>query len=118
MGWLSDWLNDLESDNAPAPVAPITAVKRPRPEIKHTWFQIRPPKNGDLGMVEAAHYFVVDGVLTICDETGKPSGRKYFLAPDDDARLIAARLAKEVYLKASKYSDFNRPLHYQPLGIA
>ena len=121
MGWLDDWLTDLGT-TAPKPTAPAIAKpakpRQPKPEIKCVWFQTRAPQDSeDVGAVEAGHYWVADGVLSMCDETGKPTGKEYQLGPDDDARQIAGRLAREAWVKARGESDFNRPLSYQPFGI-
>jgi len=40
------------------------------------------------------------------------------LGPGDDERQIAGRLARDAWTKARGTTDFNRPLGYQPLGVA
>jgi hypothetical protein len=125
MGWLNDWLADL-GETAPAIVGkshnsvklPILSgtPRQPKPDIKSLWFQTRSPRDDgvDAGEVEAGHYWVADGVVTICDEKGKPTGQEYRLGPNDDERKIAGRLAREAWSKATP--DFNRPLYYSVLG--
>jgi hypothetical protein len=114
MGWLLDWLNETEAaSKKPAPLAPVAREpRRPKPEIKEVWFQIR-PRNGDMGMVEPAFYSVEDCLLTMHDRSGKPTGKQFHRGPNDDPRKIAGRLGRETWLSAEgPTSDFNRPLHY------
>jgi hypothetical protein len=54
----------------------------------------------------------------MCTEDGKPTGKKFKLAPGDDSRTIAGRLAKEAWMKRARESDFNRPLIYSKIGWA
>jgi hypothetical protein len=126
MGWLNDWLADL-GETTPAIVGkshnsaklPILSgtPRQPKPEIKSLWFQTRSPQDGDMGAVEAGHYWVADGAVTICDENGKPTGKTQRLGPNDDARKIAGRLAREAWSNSLGGTDFNRPLHYQRDGF-
>jgi hypothetical protein len=46
---------------------------------------------------EAAFYSIADGVLTMHDEDGKPTGKTYRLGPADNERVIALRLTLERY---------------------
>jgi hypothetical protein len=73
------------------------------------------PREGEAGAVEAGFYSVADGVLTMHDSAGKP-GRQQRLGPEEDPRRIAARLAKEAWMRGS--TDFNRPLSYSRSGLA
>ena len=50
--------------------------------------------------------------LTMCDESGKPSGNEYQLEPGDDAHTVAGRLARE---KAAP-TNINRRVHYPNSG--
>jgi hypothetical protein len=111
------WLDQL-LDRGMQAIKPVELVAtkpaRPRltkPEVRSVWIQIRPPRDADLGAVEAAYYFVADGVLSMCDENGKPTGKEHWLEPNDNAHRIAGRLAREIWRKAAGISDFNRPLH-------
>jgi hypothetical protein len=113
MGWLVDWLNETEAaSKKPAPVAPLArGPRKPEPEIKEVWFQIRPPQNDDMGMVEPAFYSVSHGVLTMYDAKGKPTGKQFYLGPNDDPGRIAGRLGRAAWLDAEGL-NFNRQLHY------
>ena len=62
--------------------------------------------------------FKADGVLTMHDKNEKPTGKEQQLSPNDDPRHVASRLGYEAWNKARGTKDFNRPLHYQPLGLA
>jgi hypothetical protein len=117
MGWLNDWLADLGETAPASPTQVAKLARQPKPEIKSLWFQTRSPRDdGDAGEVEAGHYWVADGVVTICDEKGKPTGKTQQLGPNDDARKIAGRLARDAWFKAAP--DFNRPLHYSAARVA
>jgi hypothetical protein len=125
LGWLDDWLGKLEEDKAPQPIARAVPAqnrtsqpRRLQPEIHEVRFQIRGPLNGDAGRVEAGFYSVSDGVLTMRDAKGSPIGTEHRLGPDDNPKVIAARLGKEAWGKARGESDFNRPLNYPRWGIA
>jgi hypothetical protein len=120
MGWLQEWLNETEAaaSKKAAPIEPSESRKA-KPEIKEVWFQIRPSHSGDMGAVEAAFYSVSDGALMMHDAKGMPTGKQFYLGPNDDPRMIAGRLGREVWLNAEgPTSDFNRPLHYSSAWIA
>jgi hypothetical protein len=67
---------------------------------------------------EAAFYSVADGVLTMHDEKGTPTGKSCRLNPDDDERVTASRLKLEAWRSGAGTSDFNRTLDYSRHGIA
>src|SRR5258708_33179963 len=119
MGWLDDWLTDLGAadQNPSAPIAKPATVRKPRAEIKTVWVQTRAPRDsGDLGQCEAGYYSVSEELLTMHDESGKPTGKTHRLGPGDNERTIAGRLTLEALRNAT--SDFNRPLGYSRIGIA
>jgi hypothetical protein len=88
-------------------------------EIKSIWIQVAAPRPPDFpGAVEQGFYFVADGLLTMCDESGKPVGKPYRLNDGDEPHTIAGRLTRERWLKTSGASDFNRPLNYPSIGVA
>ena len=115
MGWLVDWLNETEAaSKKPAPAAPLARGPRkpePEPEIKEVWFQVRSPQNNDMGMVEPAFYSVSHGVLTMYDAKGKPTGKQFYLGPNDDPGRIAGRLGRAAWLDAEG-PNFNGQLQY------
>lgn len=120
MGWLDEWLTDL-GGAAPKPIAPAIPkpLRQPKLELKSVWFQTRRPRDAeDPGECEAGYYSIAGDVLTIRDEKGMPTGKEYRLGPGEDAQQIAARLAREAWVKARGETDFNRPLGYQQSGVA
>jgi hypothetical protein len=125
MSWLDTLLDrGLEAmqpvELASATVAGIpTALSTPTAEIKSVWFQTRAPRDkNDLGEIDLGYYSVADGVLTMHDETGKPTGKVHRLAPDDNPYALASRFAWQAWKSGLDIGDFNRPLGYQPLGVA
>jgi hypothetical protein len=109
------WLDDL-IDGANAAPEPIAEP----PKVLTVWVQTRLPANGDLGHTEAGWYFVEDGVVVLCEESGEPcEGQTHKLAKGEDAKQIAGRLRLRVWRKEEQgASDFNRPLRYGPVGVA
>ena len=88
-------------------------------EIKTVWIQTAPARLPDHpGAAEQGFYVEVDGLLTMTDESGKPINKPYKLAANDDEHVIAGRLTRERWMKATGTSDFNRRLNYQNSGIA
>jgi hypothetical protein len=87
-------------------------------EIKIVCPQTRAPRNGDTGACAVGRYYVSDGVLVMCDEIGKPTGKTHRPGPNDDERLVACRLTLEAYRATARASDFNRPLNYSRHGVA
>jgi hypothetical protein len=77
---------------------------------------ISPTNNNDPGEVARTNYLVADRLATLCDEDGKPIGKEHSIGPGETERQIAGRLVREA--RAAVGLDFNRPLRYQPLGIA
>ena len=71
-----------------------------------------------MGRCEVAFYSVADGVLTMRDENGTPTGKNCRLGLDDDERVIASRLKLEWWRSGAGTSDFNRALDYSRHGIA
>ena len=100
------------------PVSMPAEPRQPKPEIKTVWVQTRPSRDGDAGGCEAGFYFVVDGVVKMCSESGKPTDKQYRLAPSDDAHRIAGRLTLQAWSKAAGESDFNRRLNYPKGSVA
>lgn len=112
MGWLDDLLREFDA----APAQEPAKTRQPKPEIKTLWFQTAGPHDGDAGGCEPGFYSVADGVVTMHDESGNPTGKTQRLGPDDDARQIAGRLARASWLKSD--APFNRPLNYPTIGVA
>ena len=89
--------------------------KQAEPEIKSWWIQTAAPRRPDYaGAIEPLFYFVDDGAVTLCDETGKTSGKTMRVGAGDDPRRIAAMLKRST----KQPSDSNRAIHYGPSGVA
>jgi hypothetical protein len=84
-------------------------------EIKSVWITTVLPRGDDPGAGEFGYYRVVDSVLQMVDESGKPAGKKFKLEPGDDPKTVAARLTKEAWMKRGGESNFDRPLRYGPV---
>jgi hypothetical protein len=117
MSWLDTLLDrGLEATRAAEDIAPIA---KPAPEIKSAYFQRRAPRDEkDLGEIDLGYYSIADGILTMHDETGKPTGKVHRLAPDDDPYALASRFAWRAWQDKPGNGDFNRPLGYARFGNA
>jgi hypothetical protein len=58
---------------------------------------------------------VAIGVLSMCDDDGKPTGKPHRLGADEDPRALAARVKRA---EIEPRGSFNRRLDYQPWGLA
>jgi hypothetical protein len=120
MGWL-DALERrgreaIRGESPPVP-APRRTLNEPS-EIKQVWVQTAPARNGSPGAAAAAFYSVSDGILTMHDDHGKPTGQTQAIGKNDDPKRDAARLKLSALAAVRGNSNFNRPLNYQPSGIA
>jgi hypothetical protein len=118
MNWL-DALRErgMQAKRLADPALMPAEPRQPKPEIKSVWVQTCASLGpGDPGAAEPAFYFVADGVLTMCDSTGKPTGKTNRLAADDHERRIAGRLWLQVWRKDE--SEFNRRLNYPRSAVA
>jgi hypothetical protein len=101
------------------PEVPQVSALPANAEIKAVIITTRSPRDeGDPGACEIGHYSVVDGVVVMCSEDGKPTGKKQRIGSGEDPQRIASRLAKEAWVKTRGDADFNRPLSYPRAGIA
>jgi hypothetical protein len=83
------------------------------PEIRECLITIRDASPTDPGAVEYGYYFVENGFLRMCSESGKPTGVTRKLYPGDDANRIARSFTRDAWRKRNKgSSDFNRPIRY------
>jgi hypothetical protein len=81
---------------------------------------MKPPRYGDLGVVEEGHYRTIDDVVSLVDingvqrldRKGKPIQHK--LEPGEDARKVAYKLTKDHIPHRS--GDFNRKILYPNVG--
>jgi hypothetical protein len=88
-------------------------------EIRHVIITIKPPNDRDpVGACEIGFYQVENGMVLMCTEEGKPTGKKVRLGPGDDPEKVAGRLTREAWLRRGGESDFNRRLNYPRSGVA
>ena len=81
---------------------------------------LRPPRDGDPGVVEEGRFKIIEGQVVLVDingnqrrdQKGKPIERK--LTPADNPRTIAARLVREHMPKRN--TNFNRKIIYPDIG--
>ncbi|MEY9465831.1 hypothetical protein ABH973_006244 [Bradyrhizobium ottawaense] len=122
MSWLDTIKGRAQEAKSKAPEARAPEARPAKPrakrEIKVAWFQTAAPRDGDAGAVELVHYFVADGVVTLCDENGKSTKRTAILADGDDPGRIAARMGRKAWQASGAANDFNRRLTYGPAGVA
>ena len=88
----------------------------PPPPVQEVIVNVRPsnPATGFPGEAAIGRYFVQDGVLTMCDENGKPLGEKETaLVTEANAHAVAAQLTKRRWAE-SRTNDYG-PLNYGPL---
>ena len=115
---MASWLDKLEkhgkqarkrkSDVTPAAPAPV---------VQEIIVSVRPAneRTGDPGEAAISWYFVQDGMLTMCDENGKPLGDKETAAVTaENARAVAVQMTRRRWSE-SRASDFDGPLNYGPL---
>jgi hypothetical protein len=119
MTWL-DTLRDrgLQATGSSLAEPPIVRPTKPASEIKTVWVQTAPPRDGNAGAVEPGFYSFADGVVTMHEADGNPTGKTFPIGEGDDPHRVAHRLAREAWVKSLGESNFNGRLNYQPLGIA
>jgi hypothetical protein len=105
---------------------PEAPRRRVAPEVKEFVCVVRQPSGapGDLGATVDCWYFVERGLVTLCDQQGKPLTKSAddhdsvstVLAPGEEPRRVASRLRREAW--QSERSRFDRPLYYRTFGVA
>jgi hypothetical protein len=113
-----DWLEAAfgfgdEPEPAPKP--------RAAPKVQSCCVVIaQPAHEGDLGEVIDCHFYVDDGTVVICTPAGKPTEEEKRLAPGDDPRSVAKRLARDAWRREQKTTErvpgFGKPIRYRDLG--
>ena len=78
----------------------------------------QPLGDDDPGRCEIGFYKVENAMVVLCDDEGRPTGKRLALGPDDDPGRIAHRLLREGWLKSAGTSNFGRPIGAVPRGIA
>jgi hypothetical protein len=118
MGWLDALERRARDAVGSVPVAPVPARQPAKPppkaDIKAVSVQTAAPLGSSPGAITVGYYSVQDDVVVMHDESGKPTGKR--MPAGEDPRQVAYLITQESW-KADK-PDFNRPLNYQPLGIA
>jgi hypothetical protein len=79
--------------------------------IKAVIITTQPPRGDNPGACEIGHYKVENGFVIMCNEDGRPTGKKCQLI-GEDAHAVAGRLLREAWAKGT--SDFNRPTYRKP----
>jgi len=120
------WLDAIERRAREAigipdePKPELQRIARPppsKPDIKTVWAQTRAPRDeGDPGECEAGRYSVAGDMLTLYDAKDRSIGNRHRLGPNDDPHVVAGRLTRAAWLKATGQSNFNRPLRYARSG--
>jgi hypothetical protein len=83
--------------------------------IKAVIITTQPPRGDNPGACEIGHYKVENGFVIMCNEDGRPTGKKCRLI-GEEAHQAAARLLREAWSRRTTESDFNRPLVYPERG--
>ena len=121
MGWLDAWeWRAREAIGKPEPPRELVAKPaKPRPAkpLHQISIQSSAPNGDHVGSVEVGYYTVDDGLLEMCDESGKSTGKKHALRPDDDPAAIARCLKRAAWSDAMGEGNFNRPLNYPNIGV-
>jgi hypothetical protein len=89
------------------------------PEIKEVWITTSTPTASlPDGAGEIGHFFIENGVLKMCSETGKPNGVTHKLEQGDDVNHVARRLTRDAWRKKTKENSFHRQIVYPPFRPA
>ena len=118
MGWLDALERRAREAVGNAPAAPVRQPVKPRPKavIKTVPVQTAAPLGGSPGAITVGYYSVQDDVVVMHDEAGILTGKRQPLRAGEDPHGVAYRMTRESW--QAKTPDFNRAIHYQPLGIA
>ena len=88
-------------------------------QIRECWITTRAASETDPGAGEIGFYFIENGVLKMCSESGKPNGVTHKLEQGDDANQIARRFTREAWRRRTKeLGSFNRQIVYPPWNPA
>jgi hypothetical protein len=106
-----NWLDTLLDRSREAKVAAsVNAGTREagRAGIRSWWIQTAAPRPPNFaGAIEPLFYFVDDGAVTLCDETGKKRKKRCGWG-----RALPRRIAAMLKRASLPLSDFNRAIHY------
>jgi len=119
-----DWLEAAFGFGDEPEPAPKPAPPRQAPKVQSCSVVVaQPGHEGDLGEVVEFHFIVDGDYVVICTASGKPTEEEKRLAPGDDPRSVAKRLARDAWRReqnaAERVPGFGRRrLNYEPLGQA
>ena len=66
------------------------------------------------------HFFVDDGTVVLCSQSGKPTGEEQRLAPGDDPQSVAKRLRRVAWRQerpTEAVPGFGRPHSVRAIGV-
>jgi hypothetical protein len=86
--------------------------------IKSVIITTAAPRGNDPGSCEIGFYTVAKGIVVMCTEEGRPTGKRLALGPGDDPDKVAGRLLRESWLKRGGENNFNRQIIYPRSGVA
>jgi hypothetical protein len=116
-----DWLEAAFGfGDEPEPAAKPVEPPRQAPKVQSCCVVVRQPGfEGDLGEVIDCYFYVDDGAVVLCSQSGKPTDEEKRLAPGDDPRSVAKRLGRVAWRQerpTEAVPGFGRSLRYGPLG--
>lgn len=124
MDWLDSSFAAFFGDEAEPVAKPAEPPRRPRraPTIQSCCCVVRQPGHeGDLGEAVDCHWYVEDGAVVLCLQSGKPTGEERRLALGDDPRSIAIRLRRSAWRQQRNATElvpgWRRPLRYGVSGL-
>jgi hypothetical protein len=88
-------------------------------QIRHVIITTKLPDARDpVGACEIGHFKVENNFVVMCDEEGKPTGKRLALRPGDDPENVATKMLREQWLSRGSEINFNRQLNYPRWGVA
>jgi hypothetical protein len=106
----------------PEPVTKPAEPPRQAPKVQSCCVVVaQPAHEGDLGSAIDCFYFVEDGAVVLCLQSGKPTGEEQRLKLGDDPCSVAKRLKRKAWDHEQRSSErvpgFGRALRYGQSGL-